>query len=142
MDKKNWQQAKRIIFEALEQPRAERGAFMDVTFVIFLLLLPSCIIREGRFTTREQAFDTSVLEKDLVRGRSTRVDVERLLGEASGVGSLLVPGKNRRSIWYYEKFDLVRSGRRFAVNQDVLLVFFEDDRFDGFLWYSDAEVEP
>ncbi len=29
MDKKTWKRAKRIIFEALEQPLAERAAFLD-----------------------------------------------------------------------------------------------------------------
>lgn len=87
----------------------------------------------------------------LVRGTSTRADVERLLGHPSGIGgSRLPPDWQTRDIWFYElikpgKFTEERHSRdqkyrtfHMDMQQDILLVFFARDLFDGYMWYTNV----
>ncbi len=66
-------------------------------------------------------------------------DVERLLGKPDGTGAMLLPSATApETVWIYELMELETDstrGPRFF--QEVLLVFFREDRFDGFLWFSD-----
>lgn len=81
----------------------------------------------------------------LQRGVSTKTDVQALLGVPNGGGSSLfrnVAG-GPREIWYYEDIETVdyasRSGRLvMTLRQQLLLVFFKGDRFDGYLWTTNA----
>jgi len=85
------------------------------------------------------------LGTDLKRGTSSKADVERLLGAPTGRGVTLLPTQNApRDVWVYQ---LVRRGKvhhegsaqgvplvRVDIKQHFLMVFFEGDRFDGYLW--------
>jgi hypothetical protein len=87
----------------------------------------------------------------LVRGTSTRADVERLLGHASGIGaSRMPPDWQPRDLWFYEFIktgkmqalpDVDPTGARIIhvdMTQEILLVFFYGDLFDGYMWYTNA----
>lgn len=80
----------------------------------------------------------------LERGVSTRRDVQRLLGAPDGSGHALLPTEDAQlDLWYYADFEMkdVRqtpSGIRGDVRQQVLLVAFRGDVFDGFMWWSNA----
>lgn len=88
------------------------------------------------------AFNNSALTETLRRGVSTAADVTRALGKPNGSGGFLFPtDKEHRTVWFYEKVRVQASGGKVDLQQDVLLVFFRDNRFDGFLWFSDAAKE-
>jgi len=84
------------------------------------------------------------LETELRRGVSVKADVRKLLGEASGSGECFLPGQNEpREVWFYQDMAVTgfrNSGRAHLmdVRQQILLVFFKGDRFDGYLWSSNA----
>lgn len=79
----------------------------------------------------------------LQRGVSTKSDVQNLLGVPNGDGSSLfrnVAG-GPRQIWYYEDLATTDASSRggvmtIALRQQILLVFFKGDVFDGYLWTS------
>ena len=96
-------------------------------------------VRSGAFTEVNQ------LESALKRGQSTKVDVQRLLGMPSGSGSALFPPDwKSREVWFYQDFEVIdaksQGGGVVRVNMrhQILLVFFEKEVFDGFMWYSNA----
>lgn len=75
----------------------------------------------------------SALESSLRIGESTRKDVLAALGEPYGKGSEMLPFEiTPRPLWsyYYEEGSLKDSRRIF------LFVFFDKDRFDGYMWFS------
>ena len=93
--------------------------------------------------------EVSRLETELRRGVSTKADVERVLGDPNGSGHAVLPRDPRpREVWYYEDTEITGSkslGYRRELGADlhirdlrqrVLLVFFEKEVFDGFMWYS------
>jgi len=94
---------------------------------------------------RVPAYPTARIESELVRGVSTRADVERVLGRPNGAGGLLFPGlPEARDSWFYQQTRLATNkgadGRmHFETQMDIVLIFFRDDRFDGFMWFSDAD---
>lgn len=88
---------------------------------------------------RRIAFNTRALEEKLVRGVSNEADIRQALGSPVGDGALFWPGSDGpRPVWFYEKIEAAAEGQHIRVNQDVLIVFLKDGRFDGFLWFSDA----
>ena len=93
------------------------------------------------------------LTHELVRGQSTRADVQRLLGAPTGNGgSVLPPDGVARDVWFYQAVSIkgFKSERpppnelhgesfiRGNMTQQILLVFFKGDLYDGFMWYSNA----
>src|SRR5262245_30504962 len=113
-----------------------------------LLLIAGCQT-ESVATPPLQASETTI--GHLVRGNSTRADVERLLGTPTGTGgSRLPPDWQTREIWMYQSIKiagiysapattgdtLTGTVLQADLNQQVLLVFFSGDRFDGYLWYT------
>lgn len=77
--------------------------------------------------------DTDALEKTLHLGESSQTDVLKTLGEPYGKGKEMLPiGKGARVMWsyYYEEGNLKDSRRIF------LFVFFEQDKYDGYMWFS------
>jgi hypothetical protein len=102
---------------------------------------------ESASGSRLTAADVALLETNLQRGKSTKVDVEVLLGPAAGSGGAELPGDSRyRSLWYYGNIEVrhnvtsVRSGGdSISVStkgQRLLLIFFDGDVYSGFLWIS------
>lgn len=85
------------------------------------------------------------IETSLKRGASTKMDVQRLLGTPKGFGGTLLAGyPGSRDVWFYgdiEATDFKSSGQGFLqvkVRQQFLLIFFDKEVFDGFLWFSNA----
>jgi hypothetical protein len=75
------------------------------------------------------------LEKSLRLGKSTRADVVTALGEPIGRGRAMLPIDPKlktRAMWsyYYEEGTFEDDRRIF------LFVFFDEDRYDGYMWFS------
>ena len=84
------------------------------------------------------------LTSDLVIGVSTRNDVRRSLGDPSGEGEYLFIADYRpREVWLYHEMKLtdakaVHDTIVMNMRHQVLLVFLKGDRYDGYMWYSNA----
>ena len=85
------------------------------------------------------------IPSQLKRGVSTREDVHRLLGKPNGTGGMISAsfGNANQEIWYYENIEITGSqSAKDAVNvnmrQQIMLVFFKGERFDGYLWTTNA----
>ena len=73
----------------------------------------------------------------LVSEKSSAADVRAALGEPRGHGAArFTKDQPLRKVWYYEFIQL--KGSQFGIN--LLLVFFRDDRYDGYLWFSAKEL--
>ena len=118
-----------------------------VAGVLTALLVVGCATQFAK----TQAFSSiDQIETDLRRGITTKADVLLLLGEPDGEGALGGfdalrgpdgAGKGPLDAWYYESTKASILGG-LKVNQQILLVFFEGDTVDGFLWFdSEAEGE-
>lgn len=97
-------------------------------------------------TVKSQAFTRiDKVETDLKRGVTKKTDVLLLLGEPDGAGALGGfdglrgpdrAGKKPMDAWYYESVKVSISIGSLETHQDILLVFFDGDTVDGFLWFS------
>lgn len=109
--------------------------------MLVALLMAGCAAQ----TTKTQAFSRiDRIETDLRRGITSKADVLLLLGEPDGAGALGGfdalrgpggAGKGPLIAWYYESTNASLVGG-LELQQDILLVFFEGDIVDGFLWFS------
>jgi hypothetical protein len=88
---------------------------------------------------------------ELHRGVSTKADVERLLGKPNGRGMTLLPTQDSaRELWTYmdmQTGDAKSEGRamgvatvRLDMRAQEIYVFFDGDRFDGYLWATFVEA--
>lgn len=89
--------------------------------------------------------DVDRMEAELKKGVSTKADVEALLGPPVGRGGALsaVEPDRPRDIWVYGEFgwsiiDMSGSEVRLHLDQQLLMVYFIDDVFDGFWWHGNA----
>lgn len=74
---------------------------------------------------------------DLTVGASTGDDVRRVLGAPRGAGmarSISLPDPRRIWLYDYVQGEAGKSGTT------ILLVFFREDRYDGHLWFSSAQL--
>ena len=99
------------------------------------------------------------LEDKLIRGVSTKPDVERLLGKPTGFGAAYIAltdqavaeltkagrkgPKDKRELWFYDDqtaniLDSKGGFIRIRLRQQLLMVYFHRDLFDGFMWFSNA----
>ena|SRR5579872_5233769 len=87
-------------------------------------------------TVKNQAFkQLGSLQSDLERGVSTRADVLRLLGQPDGRGGAAFTSEaGQADVWYYESTDI--SLMSLDGNQRILIVFFRNDVFDGYMWFK------
>ena len=101
--------------------------------------------RMGRFP------DVDVMEERLVKGLSTKAEVEALLGAPSGRGGALsnLEPDRPREIWVYEENNVSiismddGAGRmRLHFAQQFLMVYFVEGVFDGFWWHDTAGTTP
>ena len=75
------------------------------------------------------------LDAELSQGISKKSDVLLLLGEPDGSGSALFPtAAAPNDIWYYETAVASLSN----LDQTILLIYFQDDIFAGYQWFSNA----
>ncbi len=73
----------------------------------------------------------------LISEKSSAADVRAALGEPRGHGGArYTKDQPLRKVWYYEFIQL--KGDQVGLN--ILLVFFRDDRYDGYLWFSAKEL--
>ena len=123
-----------------------RQCIQSAAFIAVLLLTIagiSCTTQKPEIPPLNTQALTTVLE----RGVSTTSDVRAALGEPNGVGAALIPtAEGRREVWFYERIKVelgVAAGGEQVegneIHQEVLMVFFEGDRFEGFLWFSSEE---
>lgn len=94
------------------------------------MLLAGCAVQ----TVKSQAFSRlDRLETEFKQGVSTKADVLTVLGEPDGSGGAIFPTASYGSdVWYYEASRSSLSG----INQNILLVYFRGEVFDGFMWFS------
>lgn len=81
--------------------------------------------------------NVAALEKTLTQGVSTEQDVVKVLGAPVGKGREMLPFMDSpRDTWtyYYEEGDLNDDRRLF------LFVFFANQRFDGYMWFSSLPI--
>jgi outer membrane protein assembly factor BamE (lipoprotein component of BamABCDE complex) len=70
-------------------------------------------------------------------GSSSRADVVKVLGQPPGKGVFRVlPDAKPRTIWSYEYNEVEGAKGR----QKVLLVYFDGDVLDGYLWFSSVQM--
>ncbi len=108
------------------------------------MLLAGCA--PSKFTTG--AFtQVNRLESDLQRGTSTKMDVRRVLGAPKGMGNAVFhPDPTPRAVWFYDDLEMTDSQSvgggvlQVWIRQQILLVYFKDEVFDGFMWFSNAGV--
>jgi hypothetical protein len=80
--------------------------------------------------------ETRPLAEELTPQVSTKEDVLRALGPPRGYGMAnMLDVVGPRSIWYYESADV--SIKELGVA--MLLVFFDGELFDGYMWFSSIE---
>ncbi len=73
----------------------------------------------------------------LKTGVSTDADVRLALGEPRGYGKgQLDPNFGLRDIWFYE----YTKAKGKKIELDILLVFFNKEAYDGYLWFSSTEL--
>jgi outer membrane protein assembly factor BamE (lipoprotein component of BamABCDE complex) len=96
-------------------------------------------VTTGTFT------EVNRLESNLKRGVSTKSDVQHVLGAPTGSGSAIFPTDPMpREVWFYQDIELTdakpegNEAIRVNMRQQILLVFFKKEVFDGFMWYSNV----
>jgi hypothetical protein len=72
----------------------------------------------------------------LNRGITSKADVLKAIGEPRGYGQVyLAPDLEPRKIWFYEYTEV--QGKKIVIK--ILLVFFDEELYDGYLWFSSAQ---
>ncbi len=128
--------------------RAAEGAAprRRLVFVLLWALVPVLLIGCAPKRVTTGAFtQVTRIEDGFKRGVTTKEDVRRLLGPPDGGGSAIFPPDRRqREIWFYQDVEVVNFTNpkpglmKMDVRQQILLVFFEEGVFDGYMWYSNA----
>lgn len=124
-----------------------RRSLLPVGLVLISCLLPSFVLTgcTGPTVTTGAFREVSRLENELHRGVSTKRDVQRVLGAPNGFGGSVLPTNPRpHEVWFYD--DIVVTGTqmetggfiRANMRQQILLIFFDEGVFDGYMWYSNA----
>lgn len=118
----------------------------NIAFVLVCAL--ASMLLSGCFPNRTTtgAFrQVARIDEELKRGVSTREDVRRVLGPPNGGGSaILPPDRILRDVWFYEDIEVLNAVSpkpgfvRMDVRQQILLVFFDEEVFDGYMWFSNA----
>ena len=86
--------------------------------------------------------------EELSVGRSTKTDVERLLGRRQGEGGVSFsvdtrPSKPQYEVWYYVDWEKKSVSNEVYVSLPrVLLVFFDADTYQGFTWFDLTGTPP
>jgi len=107
----------------------------------FLIILLLTTIGACSTTNAVQHHREKQIESKLTQGVSTKVDVLKGFGKRDGSGTALIPGDPIiRELWYYE--DVKASSLGDKMNQKILLIYFKDGIYDGYMWFTNkAEVE-
>lgn len=119
-----------------------RSLGATVVVLSSLVMLSGCLGKTLEIGTR---VDTSGLTS-LTQQVSTKGDVLHLLGPPSGYGAVRVRNvQGRRVVWFYEHMRYespsvwtAMFGATGDAEMQMLLVFFQEDRYDGHLWFEDV----
>ncbi len=107
-----------------------RNLVLTLGGFILLCLLPGCM------STIKYGSPPLINHLETLKpGTSSKADVLMALGEPRGHGAArFTPDTALREIWYYEytEFEEKRISLKF------LLVFFDNQRYGGYLWFSSA----
>ena len=111
---------------------------------VYLILGTMWVVGCGPMIATTGVFtQVSRIESDLTRGVSTKSDVQQVLGVPAGSGNAIFPtDATSREVWFYQDIELTDTkaeGKqiiRVNMRQQILLVFFREEIFDGFMWYS------
>jgi len=94
-------------------------------------------VTTGAFT------QVSLVDRELRRGVSTKMDVQRMLGAPNGFGGAVFPtDTHQQEVWYYDDIEATDyktepdGFMKVSVRQQILLIFFKGGLYDGFMWYS------
>jgi outer membrane protein assembly factor BamE (lipoprotein component of BamABCDE complex) len=115
-----------------EQAWGNRGRL--VVFLALILILAGCgtSIKFGRMP------DTNSLTS-LKQQVSTKGDVLNTLGPPRGYGSMRpYPYAGYYDLWFYE-FSEAKGITASEIKVKMLLVFFDKDKYDGYMWFSALE---
>jgi len=100
----------------------------------FFLLIAGC--GPPQVITMGSNYDPSQTSS-LSYSNSTKSDVESLLGKPRGYGvARHSENQEPRNLWFYEYIQLKGS----QVRIKILLVFFDQDVYEGHLWFSANEL--
>lgn len=126
-----------MLFNRMNQLTRFLLCAMAVSFTLSMNL--GLIAHAGTFP------DVSLIEESLKRGVATTEDVRRLLGTPDGFGSAIWPPDHRFfRVWYYEDMEVVgmqsaEGGvQEIDMRQQLMMIFFYEDRYDGFSWTSNV----
>jgi len=126
-----------MVFDGQRRYKGNRRARAKfLAMLLGAMFLPGCAVH----TVKSQAFSKlDQLETELKRGVSTKADVITLLGEPDGSGGAQFPTASyENDVWYYEASRASLSN----MDQNILLVYFREEVFDGFMWFSNnADVD-
>ncbi len=120
------------------------SSVLKLAFLTFLLVaLSGCATAPSTGGRAGILPDIELLEAQLQKGISTEADVEQLLGKPIGEGGALsgLEPDRPRALWVYGEggwslIGLEGTTGRIHVDQQLLMVFFVDGRFDGYWWNS------
>ncbi len=112
--------------------------FLPRLFALFATVLSLAACGAAKFEAGA-SFDATSVATQLHPGQSTMTDVQALLGAPYGTGSTMMPYHNSpRLTWTYffdrGRFDL--SNGMLDERISYLFVFFRNDRFDSYIWFS------
>jgi len=121
-----------LIIRAYQRKRATKACEKYLFAIVILLSVAvngcSIDVRMGRRP------DVQVIEKNLRLQESTSRDVLAVLGEPFGKGKAMLPGfhSTPKIMWsyYYGEANLKDARNVY------LFVFFDQDRYDGYMWFS------
>ncbi len=123
---------------------------LQAAVLISLLFTTAC--GPGPTVTSGPFRQMSLLETDLHRGVSTKMDVQKLLGVPNGFGGAILPTDptlgnfQTFEVWFYDDIEVTGAQSegggvvRANMRQQILQVFFKENFFDGFFWSSNAGV--
>lgn len=103
--------------------------------LLLLLLCAGCISARLHVGTPVRP---DALETALRIGESTEADVVRVLGTPVGKGRSFLPiDRGPRTVWAYSYAEaVIESNETKDLRQTNLWIYFDGDRYDGYLWFS------
>jgi hypothetical protein len=110
-----------------------------IILILTVSMLPACTPQK---LVQGSILNLAVIETELKKGVSTKVDVQRVLGSPQGLGGAVFPvTAEQHEVWYYQniQIDNIVSKQSFVtmdMHQKVLLVFFSKGVFEGFLGFT------
>jgi hypothetical protein len=123
-------------------PAHRLGRYLNMTFLTVLFLLAVSVFLTGCGPMQVRAGkkpDVSVLQKSLQVGKSTQQDVRAVIGEPDGQGRSMFPWQDSpRTLWsyYYEEGVIDMGGSGSDDRRIFLFLFFDGDKYDGYMWFS------